>query len=228
MHNNRLLEKICQLLFLITVLSFLIGACSPSQEEGDEISTIGTHSTSTPLPSTPILQQVSDFDEGVIDFPSGKYLFVEYSVVHDAEFITDSGVYALCEDALDIDFPTYLYNSGQLECDGCSLDLEAVDSNVVGFFGKSTSNRGSMGGGTSSDLFLIQTLPYQPSSVSSLTIHSVDIDGTIIVTLQGKTYRIEPGQNWVHFIEKQVGDCHRISKYRFNNYGLLDEANIGS
>ena len=222
MHNIRLLEKEYARFFLITILSLLIYACFPSQEDSNEKFTTMPQSTRPSPPSTPILQQVSDFDEGVKDLPSGKYIFVEYSVVNDAEYITESGVYALCDDALYIDFPTYTYHSGRLECNGCSFELNKVDLNVVGFFGKSTSNQGSMGGGTSSNLFLIESLPYQPSFLSSLTMHSIDFNGNIIVTLQGNTYRIEPGQSWVHYVERQVSDCYKITKYRFKNYGLLD------
>jgi len=201
---------------LAILLLILLAACAP-------VATLTPPAalTATPVnvPPTPTLRPADDFVAGINEVPPGKVLFVEYWRISD-------GI-GNCPGAAMIDFPGYRYSAGELEAHtGVSGSTGELDAGVIGIMGVGDSNRGAMGGGISSELIAIQSLPY-PIEHQLGTLHSIYSQGEIVVDIWGQAYWLEPGQSWVLQVEGDPSsECHTVSTYRFTNYGLLDEGSV--
>lgn len=155
--------------------------------------------------------------------PPDKYLFVEYWGDDNGVSTTGS-----CEGAAMIDFPTYSYSSGSLDAPLIDLSrgMRGISPSLVGFFGYGNSHSGAMGGGVDSKLYVIESLPYTMTYNMGI-VHSVDVNGNIVVEIKDHTYLLEPGKSWSQVIEKDSSqDCHLTFTSRVTNYGLLDEQQI--
>lgn len=201
---------------LAILLLVILAACAP-------LVPLNPPATLTPtplnVPPTPTLRPAVDFVQGINQVPAGKVLFVEYWRVSDGS--------GNCPGAVMIDFPGYSFSAGQLDAyTGISSPTGKLDAGIIGLLGDGDTNRGAMGGGISSGLYAIQSLPY-PIEHHLGTIYSVYQQGEIVVDIWGQTFWLEPGQSWV----LQVGgdpssECHTITTYRFTNYGFLDNDNV--
>jgi hypothetical protein len=208
-------------LFLIAVL---LAACSAAGEEMTPTAT----STATALfeiPPTPALELAAAYIPGQNDIPAGKYLAVESWSNSDGRSQT-----GICPYAAMMDMPMYGMNSTKLESfvqPEWDYSADEPDfSKAVGFFGMGSSNSGDMGGGASSRLTVIQSLPTSGEH-SIFVIQSAAADGTIVVQIGGQAYRFKPGQSWVQNTESQPDEnCHLLDTSRFTNYGLLDGSQI--
>jgi hypothetical protein len=175
--------------------------------------------TQTLIPPSPTLRPATDFAEGINEVPLGKYLFVEYWRIWDGS--------GNCPDAAMIDFPGYDYSSGELYAyTGISDQPGELTTSIIGFIGDGDSNQGAMGGGISSELGVIQSLPYIIDHQLG-TIYSVYRQGEIVVDIWAQTYWLEPGQSWVQQAEDDPSsECHTVTTYRFTNYGFLDKDQV--
>jgi hypothetical protein len=83
-----------------------------------------------------------------------------------------------------------------------------------------------MGGGVSSHLELISSLPFSlPYSMA--VIHTLEASGEIVVEIQNNFYLMAKGESWISRYEwDPTADCHRMTVTRFTNFGLLDRAQI--
>lgn len=181
----------------------------------------------TPIPQPPLPPTVVSFVEGLNEMPSEKYLFIEYWV--NTHGISPSGI---CEGAAMIDFPGYSYDSGSLHAFEIDLSrgMSGMASSAVGFFGYGNSNSGDMGGGISSGLHLMETLPYTMLAYGSYELgilHGVDAGGNVTVEVDKQIFLLAPGQSWSQIFESEAGpDCHVITTYTLRNYGLLEKSNV--
>ena len=123
-----------------------------------------------------------------------------------------------------IDFPSYSFSDGRLQLYTGLADLD-VNKDMIGFFGLGISNAGAMGSGASSELLVIQQLPFAGWNIS---IQSILEDGTLALQLaDGQTYWLHPGQEWIEYAENDPDpSCHIIITGRLTNFGLLDGENI--
>lgn len=201
----------------------LAGCMSTSSLQTPSMPT--TQPTPSPQPpATPTLQPAVEYTEGLGEIPPGKFLFVEYWDTSDGTSITGQ-----CEGAAMIDFPGYSFGSGELDAPNLEFGRGWRNSFTppIGFFGVGRNNQGAMGGGASSELNVIDTLPYVPPSYAEPIIHSVDAEGAIVAEVGGETYFIKPGESWI----QQFGSypsplCHQVTTSRLTNYGLLDKSQI--
>jgi hypothetical protein len=170
-------------------------------------------------PPSPTLRPATDFIEGINEIPLGKYLFVEYWRIWDGS--------GNCPNAAMIDFPGYDYSSGILDAwSGISNQSGEPAASIIGFIGDGDNNRGAMGGGISSQLGVIQSLPNIIEHQLG-TIYSVYRQGEIVVDIWGHAYWLEPGQSWVQQVEDDPSsECHTVTTYRFTNYGFLDKEQV--
>lgn len=170
-------------------------------------------------PPSPTLRPASDYVEGINEVPLGKYLFVEYWRIWDGS--------GNCQDAAMIDFPGYDYSSGELYAyTGISDQPDEQATSIIGFIGDGDRNQGAMGGGIRSELGMIQSLPHIIKYQLG-TIYSVYRQGAIVVEIWGQTYWLEPGQSWVQQVEEDPSsECHKVTTYRFTNYGFLDKDQV--
>ncbi len=178
-------------------------------------------STSTPPTTTLTLQPAVKYTEGLSEIPPGQFLFVEY-------WVTTSGT-GQCDGAAMIDFPGYLFSSGTLDAPNVDLGRGRRNSltSVIGLFGMGESRAGAMGGGISSRLDVIDTLPYALVSNKEAIIHSVDAQGTIVAEITGETFFIKPGQSWLRQNEVDPSpQCHQVTTARLTNYGFLDKDQV--
>jgi hypothetical protein len=180
------------------------------------------------IPPTPVLELAGTYIAGQNDIPAGKYLAVEAWSNSDGR--SSNGI---CPYAAMIDFPMYGMSSAELESyvepqreyQAGVADPQDL-SKVVGFFGMGSSRSGDMGGGASSRLLVIESLPTSGDN-SIFVIQSAAADGTIVVQIDAQAYRLKPGQSWVENIESQPDEnCHLLDTTRFTNYGLLDGSQI--
>jgi hypothetical protein len=89
-----------------------------------------------------------------------------------------------------------------------------------------SSNSGDMGGGASSRLTIIESLPTSGEH-SIFIIQSAAADGTIVVQIGAQAYRLKPGERWVQNTESQPDEnCHLLDTITFTNYGLLEASQI--
>ena len=171
------------------------------------------------LAPTPALDPAIGFVTGENHVPAGKYPFVEL-------WITTIGYSRSgeCRDALMIDFPTYSFSDGRLSLYTGLADLD-VNRDMIGFFGLGISNDGAMGGGASSELRVIQQLPFVAGNES---IQSILEDGTLALQIaDGQSYWLHPGQARIEYNEYDPDpDCHVILVSRLTNFGLLQGENI--
>ena len=171
------------------------------------------------LAPTPALDPAIGFVTGENHVPAGKYPFVEL-------WITTVGYSRSgeCKDALMIDFPTYSFSDGRLSLYTGLADLD-VNRDMIGFFGLGISNDGAMGGGASSELQVIQQLPFVAGNES---IQSILEDGTLALQIaDGQSYWLHPGQARIEYNEYDPDpDCHVILVSRLTNFGLLQGENI--
>ena len=180
------------------------------------------------LSPTPVLELAGAYMPGQNDIPAGKYLAVEAWTNSDGKSST-----GICPDAAMIDFPMYGMRGDELQSfvepawDYSAGNPSPPDlSKVVGFFGDGFSYSGDMGGGASSHLRVIESLPYNPDN-SIFTIFSAATDGTIVVQIGTQVYRLKPGERWVQYYESQPDEnCHKLDTGAFTNYGLLDGSQI--
>ena len=116
-----------------------------------------------------------------------------------------------------IDFPGYSFGSGELDAPNLEFGRGWRNSFTppIGFFGVGRNNQGAMGGGASSELNVIDTLPYVPPSYAEPIIHSVDAEGAIVAEVGGETYFIKPGESFVKTWRVQnTGTCTWTSNYK--------------
>ncbi len=198
--------------WLLPVLALFLAACSQS---GPPAVSPVVYPTAEP---TPTLHIASEFQEGTNLVPPGKYLFVDYFVINDG--IAQGGE---CPNSLQIDYPGYEFSGGILRAVPGSLEL---GQGTYGFAGYGTSNRGAMGGGTSSRIEPITRVPHAlPNEV--VIIYSVLEDGEIVADIEGTAYIIAPGESWQKTVEwDPTPECHALVTYRFTNHGLLDASQI--
>ncbi|PKO16173.1 MAG: hypothetical protein CVU39_09100 [Chloroflexi bacterium HGW-Chloroflexi-10] len=213
----------CVFKYLAVILLILLAACgpvpAPNQPAKFTDAPANLSPTQTTLPPSPTLRPATDFVEGINEVPVDKYLFVEYWRTWDGS--------GNCTDAAMIDFPGYDYSSGELYAfSGISDQPDEHATNIIGFIGDGDRNQGAMGGGISSELSMIQSLPYTIKYQLG-TIFSVYRQGAIVVELWGQTIWLEPGQSWVQQVEEDPSsECHRVTTYRFTNYGFLDREQV--
>ena len=176
------------------------------------------------MPPTPALDLAGTYTAGRNDIPPGKYLAVEAWTNSDGKSST-----GICPYAAMVDFPMYGMRGDELQS-FVEPDWEYSANNpgppdlskAVGFFGNGYSNSGDMGGGASSHLSVIESLPYNPDN-SIFTIFSAAADGTIVVQISSQVYRLKAGERWVQYWESQPDEnCHKLDTGTFTNYGLLD------
>jgi hypothetical protein len=188
----------------------------------------GIFPTATPLfeiPPTPALELAVTYTAGQNDIPTGKYLAVQAWSNSDGRSKTGT-----CPYAAMMDMPMYSMNSAELDSFvQPEWDYSAGQPDLakaVGFFGMGSSNSGDMGGGASSRLLVIPSLPTSGDK-SIFVIQSAAADGTIVVQIGELAYRLKPGESWVQNIESQPDEnCHRLDTITFTNYGLLDGSQI--
>jgi hypothetical protein len=161
-----------------------------------------------------------DPDDYVVDvavFPSdkSKILFLEMFSSKDGTVVSGK-----C-DLLKIDFPSYSFNSllGILENNG---HLEINDSTKV-ILGNGFSLQGALGGGISSGLTTINSIPYTYSS--SLTINEIQEDGTVKLLRAGEMLSLATGKSWSvdsTYLET-TSDCQRniLARSRISNIRFL-------
>jgi len=83
-----------------------------------------------------------------------------------------------------------------------------------------------MGGGASSSLTVIESLPANPKK-SIFTIFSAAADGTIVIQIGSQVYLMKPGERWIQYSQSQPDEfCHLLDTSTFTNYGLLDGSQI--
>ena len=151
--------------------------------------------------------------------PSGKYLFVEYWHVDDANSPAHE-----CTGAIMFDFPNYYFENGKLRVGQGNWNKDLATVN--GFYGISQSATGEAGGGTYSFLNIIKRFPYSPPW-SAPMIDSVDAQGSVVVEIEGRAVTLAAGQSWTNRVENDATPgCHRTSTSGFTNYGLLDKSQI--
>jgi hypothetical protein len=178
------------------------------------------------IPPTPAVELAGAYTPGQNDIPAGKYLAVQ--AWSNSEGRSKNGT---CPYASFMDMPTYGMSSTNLvsfvqpEWDysaGQQPDL----AKAVGFFGMGSSHSGDMGGGASSQLLVIQSLPNSGGN-SIFVIQSAAADGTIILQVGKQAFRLEPGQSWVQNTESQPDkNCRLLDTITFTNFGLLDGSQI--
>ncbi len=177
---------------------------------------------------TPALELAGTYTAGTNDIPSGKYLVVE--AWSDSNGVSSNGT---CPYASMVDMPMYYISGGKLVSymqpareysEGAPQELDL--SKAVGFMGYGFSHSGDMGGGASSDLTVIESLPVNPKK-SIFTIFSAAADGTIVVQIGSQVYRMKPGERWVQYSQSQPDEyCHLLDTSTFTNHGLLDASRI--
>ena len=176
----------------------------------------------SPLPPSPVptanLRPAPPTLDSLGAVPEGKYLFVEY-------FLVDGGTSPTwhCPGALMIDFPGYDFSSGALRALPGPL---AIEEGIIGFAGHGRANAGAMGGGVSSQLEAIRTLPVSLANGVAV-VHAVQESGEIVAEITGSRYLMGPGESWVQAEQWDPSpDCHRTVTYRFTNFGLLGKEQI--
>jgi hypothetical protein len=203
------------------MISFTACSCTSLPTAFDATSTLQPTPIKHPtIPLVPTVELATTFEEGKSEIPTGFYLFVEFLVLYYGE----ASPSVECEGATMIDFPTYAWNGTTLST---IEKLNGVGS-TLGFFGFGQSNSGAMGGGASTTLYNIDSLPYRLPSYDAITLHSVERSGAIVIEIWAKTFFLEPGRQWIHIAEDDPNPgCHRISTYTFTNHGLLNESQLG-
>ena len=205
----------------VVMIIFATCSCTSLPAALDATSTLQPIPIKHPtIPLVPTVELATTFDEGKSEIPTEFYLFVEFLVSYYGEASPGVG----CDGATMIDFPTYAWNGTTLS----TIETMNIVSSTLGFFGFGQSNSGAMGGGASTTLYNIDALPYRLPSYDAITLHSVEKSGAIAIEIWGKTFFIEPGQQWIHIAEDDPNPgCHRISTYTFTNHGLLNENQLG-
>lgn len=210
----------------------LLSACSTNGVVEPPTATrlVEMTSTATPLfdiPPTPVLELAQAYTAGQNDIPAGKFLAVQVWSNSDGRSKTGT-----CPYASMMDMPMYSMSTTKLDSyqePGWDYSTGAGKpdfTKVVGFFGMGSSNSGDMGGGASSQLMAIESLPTSGDG-SIFIIQSAAADGTIVVQIGGQAYRLKPGQSWVQTTESQPDEnCHLLVTITFTNFGLLDGSQI--
>jgi hypothetical protein len=233
--SRRFLVTVFIAVFISGIALTIVGLLVTRKDAGETLAFVqsGTPTSKpappvwTPIPQPPRPPLASEFVDGQNEMPPDKYLFVEYW--SDSKGISTSG---RCKDATMIDYPTYSYHSGSLSAFGTNMrrGMRNTGSSLVGFLGCGRSLNGAMGGGISSEIHVIEELPYimlTPGQYEIGIIHSVDAQGGVVVTIDNSTYLLEPGRKWARIIESDPDpNCHLVSRISLTNYGLLDKSQV--
>lgn len=127
---------------------------------------------------------------------------------------------------LQIDFPTYFYNSRSGYLTG-RLQQPLTDSTKI-IFGEGVSLQGDAGGGIASGLQLASSIPF--TSNGAVKIDSISSNGTITITYKGRTILLASGESWnadTTYIEvNESCSTTTVKKDRISNFGYIPFSHI--
>ena len=194
----------------------VISACNSLQMPVSMLSV-----TDTPLPVHPTvaLDPAENYQIGVSQIPTGLYLFVEAYTIDEC-----SQGQCGCP-VVEPPRSAYVWNSvGDLLVNTYYYQKYFSDSTSTV---SSTSLLGLFGYGEwRENLSAINSLPYNEYDT---TIYSVDLDGGIVIDIQGKAYLLKPGQSWLKsgsYPSYVQEGCRVHYEMRLTNYGLLKRQQI--
>lgn len=167
--------------------------------------------------SPPELVEGVDYIEGAAEVPAGKYLLVELKTE-----VTPCGRWPIL-----MDFPNYNYQNGLLSGLASYPDEYDPENPIIGYFGHYITPASGKGSGSRSGLTAFQSLPFQRTDLS-ITILSIQSQGTIVVEIDGAILDLDPGESW-SYRTKEKSTCwyqHERHDHTFINQGFLEESQI--
>lgn len=177
----------------------------------------------TPRPPTPTLRAAASFVEGVADVPANHYLFLDYTSDEYCRSGEDSlwqrdETACVCVVSEAVAIPYHIQNSKEIYIDG--LDYSPTEP-ILGFWGYRRDV-------INAAIYTLQSLPFTIERKEA-TLHSVDSDGTVTITIRDETYYLSPGEQWVSSSSStpdNPNDCRYSYKSRLHNYGFLPKEQI--
>ena len=164
---------------------------------------------STSVYPTPALTPATTFVDGRSEVPEGKALFIE------AWYATEWPME--CGEGISMHDGYYRFSEGRL----VSRDVSPTSNRSRVLVGKGRSCWGAR-----SKITPVDSLPYTIPDWE-VVIHAVDAQGAAVMTIEGNTVWLDPGQGWESKKEERYSkDRVVVRTRRLTNYGLLDESQI--
>jgi hypothetical protein len=138
----------------------------------------------------------SDEDRWVI--PADKYVFIDRHVSTSGEAINGT-----CGGGMMIDFPMYSFNKASGELSGMSARELVVNDSLKIVYGDGVSIGGVLGGGASTYLTPVYTLPFEKGEV---IITGVNPDGLAVLASGNETMILSAGDTWTNVTTRVTSD----------------------
>lgn len=139
---------------------------------------------------TPGCVQTPPAAERPWEIPSDKYVFIDHHVSRSGDALNGS-----CGGGMMIDFPTYAFDKSTGGLSGIGTRRLEVNDSLRIVFGDGISLGGELGGGASTYLTPVYTLPFEKNGI---IIREVTPGGSATILAANETLSLPAGGSWTN------------------------------